>query len=283
MPTRSIPASAGNPPSGPATATATGVHPRERGESQIVAAQSNGVEGPSPRARGIPAADMVPRSASRSIPASAGNPRTTSRASSAPPVHPRERGESAWGDASAWASLGPSPRARGIPDQRRLHDACRRSIPASAGNPRRACPGGAGRWVHPRERGESGAADERQIVETGPSPRARGIRAGAVPAVGSAGSIPASAGNPASGSPARWGPAVHPRERGESRVTPPPPRTFGGPSPRARGIPSKVSAPSAAAGSIPASAGNPSSGWGSARTVGVHPRERGESWLGRKT
>ena len=172
----SIPASAGNPPAAGAVPIVYGVHPRERGESCGRRAQASLKQGPSPRARGIPLARARLVEHQRSIPASAGNPWRTSRRPSAPRVHPRERGESLPGQPGRVRAHGPSPRARGIRAAIGAQSAPPRSIPASAGNPRPRPPRRRARWVHPRERGESTVHPLHDAVDTGPSPRARGIR-----------------------------------------------------------------------------------------------------------
>ena len=94
-----------------------------------------------------------------------------------------------------------------------------------------------------------------------------------------AGSIPASAGNPARSIYRDGRPRVHPRERGESFSDAGKDANDAGPSPRARGIRPHRSSRSAAHGSIPASAGNPGAGLSWPHGDRVHPRERGESPL----
>ena len=273
----SIPASAGNPHSITSSIARTTVHPRERGESRGAADQFVLFGGPSPRARGIPAGRGGPASRCGSIPASAGNPSTRPPAATARPVHPRERGESAPTAAPGTAFDGPSPRARGIHDAAEAYTGDIGSIPASAGNPRPQ------RWparphgVHPRERGESLQPVVPGQYNPGPSPRARGILLRRIRVRSGRGSIPASAGNPASRPPARSRRRVHPRERGESAREVTHRHQPSGPSPRARGIPAKGLTAAQWARSIPASAGNPLEWETTPTNVRVHPRERGES------
>ena len=259
------------------------VHPRERGESVISTHQGEGSPGPSPRARGIRPAPIRGRPGCGSIPASAGNPSPTTAPTPASGVHPRERGESAGGGVRVEIYDGPSPRARGILRGYRPRQTARGSIPASAGNP--ACDGIGWRIpkVHPRERGESGATPRNPAAALGPSPRARGIRAGRGGRGALPGSIPASAGNPTRPRSPPRRPTVHPRERGESAVGHRPAGRSRGPSPRARGIHPYGGAGKAEVGSIPASAGNPAAVSTSSVRTRVHPRERGESaarWAG---
>ena len=131
------------------------------------------------------------------------------------------------------------------------------SIPASAGNPCFGATCGGRSTVHPRERGESVIAPISGMNVRGPSPRARGIRGHErLPGRG-AGSIPASAGNPAAAAGKAGLAGVHPRERGESLRTRRTSKLDYGPSPRARGIPWRTRR--------------------AGRGSWVHPRERGES------
>ena len=212
----SIPASAGNPASARRRRRAPGVHPRERGESDLVEPHAILREGPSPRARGIPVAGQVGGDCERSIPASAGNPSRGPARWRSTGVHPRERGESGRSARARRRVYGPSPRARGILARGGGERPRSGSIPASAGNPvnRHLASGGLG--VHPRERGESSLPRGWMAFATGPSPRARGIRAREPRSSTPAGSIPASAGNPGRGSVCSGHVRVHPRERGES-------------------------------------------------------------------
>ena len=73
-PDGSIPASAGNPRRVARRTRGTGVHPRERGESDAGRERGGRCGGPSPRARGIPPDAELETLAPGSIPASAGNP-----------------------------------------------------------------------------------------------------------------------------------------------------------------------------------------------------------------
>ena len=274
---RSIPASAGNPAERRLRTTTPRVHPRERGESPRVDDAHALRPGPSPRARGIPGHPGRQLGAVGSIPASAGNPPPAARGTMWSTVHPRERGESRRSAARCRPSRGPSPRARGIPGRAPAPTPKPGSIPASAGNPGAVDGARRRRGVHPRERGESACGSTTGASAWGPSPRARGIPRSGVLGGATAGSIPASAGNPPPTARPPCSPRVHPRERGESiaphRLREPP----HGPSPRARGIRDVDVVAPRTFGSIPASAGNPRG-----RTTGrairrVHPRERGES------
>ena len=273
----SIPASAGNPCSTTSGRGSREVHPRERGESRSTSRQKSPCVGPSPRARGIRGPRPCAASRCGSIPASAGNPQRNAPPPCSPRVHPRERGESASPRTSPAARSGPSPRARGIRSGGVPPGGRGGSIPASAGNPRRAARRRIRGRVHPRERGESVMAWKRRPPGPGPSPRARGIPGASCCGCRSRRSIPASAGNPESRRAPPPCAQVHPRERGESVPRPGQPDRVSGPSPRARGIPVDTVEQVGELGSIPASAGNPDGSRPPIVRAWVHPRERGES------
>ena len=254
----SIPASAGKPSAMYSSASASTVHPRERGEALKVRHQVKRLAGPSPRARGSPRRRPSGWRAPWSIPASAGKPCSGRRLHARGRVHPRERGEAALVTVRLGQTDGPSPRARGSPRR-------------SAGAPRRAP------RVHPRERGEADGLIGGQGADQGPSPRARGSPDPDLRLAARGGSIPASAGKPGSHPVPPPPRGVHPRERGEARRRRCGRSAWTGPSPRARGSPGLPDAAGDAGGSIPASAGKPPNCGARVRRCGVHPRERGEA------
>ena len=110
---RIIPASAGNTDAPRKLAAPRADHPRERGEHDTVTDVSTLASGSSPRARGTLVTTGKLSFSDRIIPASAGN--TPRRLSYRSPWtdHPRERGEHIQTTATAIASCGSSPRARG--------------------------------------------------------------------------------------------------------------------------------------------------------------------------
>ena len=255
--TRSIPASAGEPPSRIAPCGWRRVHPRERGGAALAERTAPGEKGPSPRARGSPPPTAPRGPSSRSIPASAGEPSVRDDNDGDRGVHPRERG----GALTTWVRgrvpRGPSPRARGSLRARQRARERTGSIPASAGEPtRRGSRTGAPR-VHPRERGGARSPWWGWRRGRGPSPRARGSRtprrASSVPER----SIPASAGEPSASHVETYLRRVHPRERGGASRLRQGRRWRKGPSPRARGSPFAAASRSCDDGSIPASAGEP--------------------------
>ena len=151
----SIPACAGNPPSGSSGWRWVRVHPRVCGESSRTRHRSRGGVGPSPRVRGIQHPLRPRRPGQGSIPACAGNPRIVPASPPQAGVHPRVCGESGRRRRRRPECMGPSPRVRGIPGPPPPAPSSMGSIPACAGNPHAGerRPGSAG--VHPRVCGES--------------------------------------------------------------------------------------------------------------------------------
>ena len=274
---RSIPAGAGNPPCHPARSTAFRVHPRGCGESGGGEIGSVGCRGPSPRVRGILQVDRAQAAYRGSIPAGAGNPSCRSILNAAAWVHPRGCGESEHNLTPQAAAHGPSPRVRGIHARAGLLRGLSRSIPAGAGNPSGYETRSMAGKVHPRGCGESASRSASRASSCGPSPRVRGIPGIGRARRGARGSIPAGAGNPATGPARARSGRVHPRGCGESCVAGNGGGGGRGPSPRVRGIRSRRWSRGADAGSIPAGAGNPPPPPRSASAPRVHPRGCGES------
>ena len=151
---RFIPAYAGNAGSARAGACTAAVHPRIRGERDIVRAHVNSANGSSPHTRGTPRPQMMQGTRRRFIPAYAGNAPRPVRQRRQTPVHPRIRGERARLVASVdWIS-GSSPHTRGTLRSASLEGRAARFIPAYAGNA--VVPSASFRTapVHPRIRGE---------------------------------------------------------------------------------------------------------------------------------
>ena len=154
-----------------------------------------------------------------------------------------------------------------------------RFIPASAGNTPRYGQSGFSPAVHPRERGEHGAALVRHVGQLGSSPRARGTRGGGVADGGDGRFIPASAGNTFDFAGEKHSQPVHPRERGEHEATRHTSSRVIGSSPRARGTLPLAPFELARLRFIPASAGNTCTQNTDPHGHAVHPRERGEHVL----
>ncbi len=251
----SIPARAGQPPSGCNRQAASRVHPRSRGATTTEGTPMQGVFGPSPLARGNQTAGRARDRCWGSIPARAGQPTTTLETCAGTWVHPRSRGATWAARFSASSSTGPSPLARG----NQLSSPCQlcadRSIPARAGQPDwpPAC-GRAGR-VHPRSRGATTGNRSANALVIGPSPLARGNRSALLPSVHSE--------------------RVHPRSRGATDGAGVEHKEQAGPSPLARGNPSLLNDRNRIQGSIPARAGQPARATWRALTASVHPRSRG--------
>ncbi len=174
------------------------------------------------------------------------------------------------------APIGSSPRARGT--GRLVHPRLGqwRFIPASAGNSLVSTEFKLGPAVHPRERGEQVGTVRWSWSHSGSSPRARGTGPSHHQSEPSLRFIPASAGNRALRSVARFLFPVHPRERGEQTAESRQTGCWAGSSPRARGT--GVFSPDGLEIErfIPASAGNRCARRARRLAAPVHPRERGE-------
>ena len=114
---------------------------------------------------------------------------------------------------------GSSPHARGTLRRREIEIEEDRFIPACAGNARASLFQWAGMSVHPRMRGERYPALESVSRAPGSSPHARGTHQNDVTDRGIYRFIPACAGNAGLLHLRRRAVTVHPRMRGERRVT----------------------------------------------------------------
>ena len=132
---RSIPASAGEPPGGRPWSIAARVYPRECGGTGADDAEREIALGLSPRVRGNPRTPPDPRGWTGSIPASAGEPPRDLRAPGGLRVYPRECGGTLGLRLAEAETEGLSPRVRG--NHRGQGDRVGElgSIPASAGEP----------------------------------------------------------------------------------------------------------------------------------------------------
>ena len=192
-------------------------------------------------------------------------------------VHPRSRGASRKNPRGAGPREGPSPLARGILSAFRLGSSRPGSIPARAGHPVHAAFNTSSLRVHPRSRGASVRRLESHPESPGPSPLARGIHIDELAAATLLGSIPARAGHPTPSVVPAPRIRVHPRSRGASRALSRSANSAEGPSPLARGIPSRAAEMPFSRGSIPARAGHPAGQPLGAWPKRVHPRSRGAS------
>ena len=154
VPSRLIPARAGNilplgscPAAGPA-------HPRSRGEHRARKLSPPVPPGSSPLARGTCLGGLMMESRARLIPARAGNMRRGTGQLTCSPAHPRSRGEHFALRCSRLMQVGSSPLARGTFLNHRLARAALRLIPARAGNMNLAPHSDFFTPAHPRSRGE---------------------------------------------------------------------------------------------------------------------------------
>ena len=137
---RSIPACAGEPDPSACPGTFCTVYPRVCGGTDFRERGRRVVEGLSPRVRGNLLRGAPGGVRSRSIPACAGEPRTELGEPGKIRVYPRVCGGTALGKRTDSNADGLSPRVRGNPPAPQNRSATMRSIPACAGEPRRALP-----------------------------------------------------------------------------------------------------------------------------------------------
>ena len=190
-------------------------------------------------------------------------------------VYPRERGGTHPNYHRDYQRKGLSPRTRGNPIGRRLGGRSGGSIPANAGEPSWASSVERPTRVYPRERGGTDLAEVAGARPRGLSPRTRGNHMPQSARGGSAGSIPANAGEPLAAVRRRPELEVYPRERGGTRCGERASGLDPGLSPRTRGNREVDGLAQALGGSIPANAGEPSSGRRRPFSSRVYPRERG--------
>ena len=132
---RSIPASAGEPRQPSAGSRQSRVYPRECGGTSTSRGVTGQGKGLSPRVRGNQPPPPAPPPKRGSIPASAGEPTSCKAGSESQSVYPRECGGTVVQGMGPCSYVGLSPRVRGNLCRRAWESGCRRSIPASAGEP----------------------------------------------------------------------------------------------------------------------------------------------------
>ncbi len=215
LPTRFIPAHAGNTAFGSAVRAFATVHPRACGEHRDSKSSARSSCGSSPLMRGT----RVPRSPNpvptRFIPAHAGNTSSAHNMMRLYTVHPRTCGEHS--DRTNWRSnrSGSSPRMRGTRHRDLLFCVSYRFIPAHAGNSCRFDFRPITPPVHPRACGEHCLHDLSAQAERGSSPRMQGTRS--LPSLRRPARrfIPAHAGNTTTHTTVNNDGPVHPRACGE--------------------------------------------------------------------
>ena len=136
----SIPAPAGEPPRGPPACCRSWVYPRACGGTFSLPGILGVVEGLSPRLRGNPACSRRRGAGVGSIPAPAGEPITLVPENRTIRVYPRACGGTGGLIYRTGSHQGLSPRLRGNPSRVGGDGAGSGSIPAPAGEPRRAAP-----------------------------------------------------------------------------------------------------------------------------------------------
>ena len=191
-----IPAWAGEPTVIAGSTAFIGDHPRVGGGTFFFAAASIWQRGPSPRGRGNHRERLDGRFHLRTIPAWAGEPSGCGRPRHRPGDHPRVGGGTRGDAHSVKPSRGPSPRGRGNRAPWNAQEQVLGTIPAWAGEPRRA-PLHAGRVRdHPRVGGGTHSLRLETQDPQGPSPRGRGNRTNAPRPGPPSRTIPAWAGEP---------------------------------------------------------------------------------------
>ena len=248
----SIPACAGEPVRSRGSGDAGRVYPRVCGGTGGGSFRRPGCGGLSPRVRGNPNPHLLRCPLLRSIPACAGEPDGLGRTDSHVRVYPRVCGGTRSGGLGLIAGEGLSPRVRGNRRCRRSGPPGRGSIPACAGEPRRARPHPRRTLVYPRVCGGTLTALAVWHPRYGLSPRVRGNPVGCPQKC-----VP---------------PQVYPRVCGGTGTTKRPLPPALGLSPRVRGNRRVSPAGVAGAGSIPACAGEPGMRWTTLSARWVYPR-----------
>ena len=253
--TRSIPACAGEASSRRKPGATTRVYPRVCGGSLQSCCGVQPQLGLSPRVRGKPDAKVAGRHSPRSIPACAGEARHRRARSAAPRVYPRVCGGSIGRVADETADDGLSPRVRGKPARQTYAAACRRSIPACAGEATRRRQMPPAPAVYPRVCGGSACPAGQRLQWWGLSPRVRGKRPGRYSLRDGTRSIPACAGEAGQTRCRAAQTLVYPRVCGGSAFARIPSSDWVGLSPRVRGKRLPALSAGGNGGSIPACAG----------------------------
>ena len=214
---RSIPACAGEPRRGWCWRVRWRVYPRVCGGTALTMLSPTGMPGLSPRVRGNLSPPTDHQQPEGSIPACAGEPRIGADGKAPNRVYPRVCGGTAAMNSSPVAAAGLSPRVRGNPSQAVWRWRRWGSIPACAGEPRVETQKALVRRVYPRVCGGTQPTALRVGDGFGLSPRVRGNPRGHQAVLPRVRSIPACAGEPATGPRARYSGRVYPRVCGGTR------------------------------------------------------------------
>ena len=268
----SIPACAGEPPVALFCGDRFPVYPRVCGGTDINGAVVVGSLGLSPRVRGNRIGLCLRRLDNGSIPACAGEPDRGSSNNHDSSVYPRVCGGTRIGARWRAADTGLSPRVRGNQATGMHPHKMDGSIPACAGEPRRAGILPRRRRVYPRVCGGTVGAYQVSLPEVGLSPRVRGNLEQGVHWGECPGSIPACAGEPACARCRRRDRPVYPRVCGGTVPVGDSVPIDGGLSPRVRGNLGGIISGGKRHRSIPACAGEPHSSAAPPDWQGVYPR-----------
>ena len=272
---RSIPARAGEPSQRWRSACPRTVYPRACGGTLKLQCRSEPLGGLSPRVRGNLAGGEAGPPGLGSIPARAGEPAPSTSTGARSRVYPRACGGTGVSGVMTTPCRGLSPRVRGNRWLRRRHVNDRGSIPARAGEPRRAACRGRPWPVYPRACGGTIAEAVMAGRDRGLSPRVRGnLRAGRQ-SRHAVGSIPARAGEPRASTRGRTDCRVYPRACGGTERGGDPVGRAAGLSPRVRGNLGEGEGRMAVQRSIPARAGEPAAERSSTTRASVYPRACG--------
>ena len=233
-------------------------HPRSRGENERADLRDDRQQGSSPLTRGklleIPGKGHF----FGLIPAHAGKTRFSRLSARETEAHPRSRGENDVGRSCHVPPAGSSPLTRGKPGDRAADRLPGGLIPAHAGKTATPNAVSCGSTAHPRSRGEN---EDRGLV---------------VDDLG--GSSPLTRGKPQTLKYRAGGVEAHPRSRGENRSAVARSMACAGSSPLTRGKPDRTAGPGQVLGLIPAHAGKTIPLIIDHRSIGAHPRSRGENW-----
>ena len=192
----SIPAHAGEPARRLTASARYRVYPRACGGATGAGIVQYGAGGLSPRMRGSPGSSGTLGNRLGSIPAHAGEPSRICSRQDSPRVYPRACGGAILSLCAHHLLPGLSPRMRGSPLDGTDDFVQVRSIPAHAGEPRRALLTGIPSGVYPRACGGANCLVFEYPLLPGLSPRMRGSRPTTSSAAPRPGSIPAHAGEP---------------------------------------------------------------------------------------
>ena len=169
-------------------------HPRSRGVYSDLLDPEQQYSGSSPLARGLRPHPRAHGRRRRIIPARAGFTGISPRQSEPPKDHPRSRGVYQSCSDPLTSSSGSSPLARGLRSPSAAGPMASGIIPARAGFTRPTRPALSATKDHPRSRGVYPSVSQGNLLTTGSSPLARGLRSALLGLLSSSRIIPARAG-----------------------------------------------------------------------------------------